>query len=138
MNYLLDTNIISELVKQIPNQLVLKWVDSIDNENLYISVIALGEIRKGVAGIQDSKRQEKISYWLEIELPRYFEDRILDIDLKIADMWGRLQSQNKAFTLPAIDGLIAATAYVHNLILVTRNTKDFLHSAIKMINPWEE
>ena len=98
MSYLLDTNIISELVKQIPNQAVLKWVDSIDNEDLYISVITLGEIRKGIAGIQNLDRQKKISHWLEIELPAYFEDRILTIDVKVADMWGQLQSKNKRFT----------------------------------------
>jgi predicted nucleic acid-binding protein len=138
MSYLLDTNIISELVKQKPTQSVLKWVDAIDNEKLYVSVITLGEIRKGITGIQNPERQEKISHWLKIELPAYFEDRILNIDPKIADMWGRLQSQNKGHTLPAIDGLIAATAHIHNLKLVTRNTKDFIHASIEMINPWEE
>jgi toxin FitB len=138
MSYLLDTNIISELVKQTPTQSVLKWVDTVDNEELYISVITLGEIRKGIAGIQNPERHEKISHWLEIELPAYFEDRILNIDPKIADRWGRLQSQNKGYTLPAIDGLIAATAHVHNLKLVTRNTKNFIYASIEMINPWEE
>jgi len=138
MSYLLDTNIISELVKQTPAQSVLKWVDAVDNEKLYISVITLGEIRKGIAGIQNPQRHKKISHWLEIELPVYFEDRILNIDPKIADTWGRLQSLRKGYNLPAIDGLIAATAHVHNLKLVTRNTKDFIHASIEMINPWEE
>jgi predicted nucleic acid-binding protein len=137
MSYLLDTNVISELVKQTPVQTVLSWVDAIDNEKLYISVITLGEIRKGVAGIQNPRRQEQISHWLEIELPAYFEERILSIDTKVADMWGRLQSKNKGYTLPAIDGLIAATAYVHGLKLVTRNTKDFINASIELINPWE-
>lgn len=137
MSYLLDTNIISELVKPTPNERVLKWVDDINSETLYLSVISIGEIRKGVAGIQDPRRQQKISLWLEIELPDYFEDRILNIDLKIADMWGQLQSKTKGHTLPAIDGLIAATAHVHNLTLVTRNTKDFNHVSVKIINPWE-
>lgn len=137
MSYLLDTNIISELVKQTPTQSVLKWVDAVDNEKLYISVITLGKIRKRIAGIQNPERQEKIAYWLEIELPEYFEHRILNIDSKIADTWGRLQSKNKGYTLPAIDGLIAATAHVHNLKLVTRNTKDFINASIEIINPWE-
>lgn len=137
MNYLLDTNIISELVKQTPNQSVLKWVNPADNNNLYLSVITLGEIRKEISGIENLSRQEKISYCLEIELPQYFEERILTIDLIIADMWGRLQSKKKGYTLPAIDGLIAATAHVHNLTLITRNTNDFIHASIKMINPWE-
>lgn len=137
MSYLLDTNVISELVKHTPNERVLKWIDDIYSEKLYLSVISIGEIRKGVAGIQDPRRQEKISRWLEIELPDYFEERILNIDLKVADMWGQLQSKNKGHTLPAIDGLIAATAQVHNLALVTRNTKDFNHVSINIINPWE-
>lgn len=137
MSYLLDTNIISELVKQNPTPTVLKWIDRIDTEKLYISVITLGEIRKGVSGIQNQERQEKISYWLEIELPAYFEERILSIDTKVADMWGRLQSKNKGYTLPAIDGLIAATAHVHGLKLVTRNTKDFINTSIELINPWD-
>ncbi len=138
MNYLLDTNVISELVKSIPNQNVLKWIDSTDEEKLYLSVITLGEIRKGVTGIHDPLRQKKISQWLEVELPNYFEDRILNIDIKIADIWGQLQSRNKGHTLPAIDGLIAATAKTHDLTLVTRNTKDFIHTSIQIINPWEK
>lgn len=137
MSYLLDTNVISELVKQTPNPIVLNWMDSIDNEKFYISVITLGEIRKGVAVIQNPERLEKISHWLEIELPAYFEERILNIDAKVADSWGRLQSKNKGYILPAIDGLIAATAYVHNLTLITRNTKDFINASIALINPWE-
>lgn len=136
MSYLLDTNVISELVKHTPNESVLKWIDDINSEKLYLSVISIGEIRKGVAGIQDPRRQEKISQWLEIDLPDYFEERILNIDLKIADMWGQLQSKNKGHTLPAIDGLIAATAQVHNLTLVTRNTKDFNNVSISILNPW--
>jgi toxin FitB len=137
MSYLLDTNIISELIKKTPHPSVLKWIDTTDNDTLYISVITLGEIRKGISGIQDLKRQEKISHWLDIELPAYFEERILDIDTKVADMWGRLQSKKKGYILPAIDGLLAATAHVHGFTLVTRNTKDFIHTSIEMINPWE-
>lgn len=137
MNYLLDTNIISELVKKTPNKSVLKWIDSIDNEALYLSVISLGEIRNGIIGIQNLVRQEKISNWLETELPEYFEERILNIDSKIADMWGRLQCKKKGYILPAIDGLIAATAQVHKLTLATRNTKDFMYTSIDVINPWD-
>lgn len=138
MNYILDINVISELVKQSPVQSVLKWFDSVDNDKLCISVITLGEIRKGIVGIQNLDRQKQISNWLEIELPAYFEERILNIDSKVADMWGRLQSLKKGYSLPAIDGIIAATARVHNLKLVTRNIKDFIHVPIEMINPWSD
>ena len=137
MNYLLDTNVISELVKQIPNEKVSKWIEDVPSEKLYLSVITFGEIRKGIAGTQDLKRKEKISQWLEIELPDYFENRILDIDIKVADMWGQLQSNNKGQLFPAIDGLIAATARIYNLTLVTRNKKDFTLAPIDIINPWD-
>lgn len=138
MNYLLDTNIISETVKPAPYQPLLKWLEAIENDKLYISVITIGEIRKGISGIQSLQRRERILHLLDFELPEYFEDRILNIDIRIADQWGQLQSKNKGYALPAVDGFIAATAQVHNLILVTRNTKDFIHTSIKIINPWEE
>lgn len=138
MRYLLDTNVISELVKQKPNVKVTNWINNKDNSLFCISVITLGEIRKGINGITDRKRYEEISHWLEIELPHYFEDRILPIDQKIADMWGRLQSQLKGQSLPAIDALIAATAKAHHLNLVTRNVKDFVNTAVELINPWED
>ena len=77
-------------------------------------------------------------HWLETDLPEYFEHRILNIDLKVADRWGQLQSKNKGYTLPAIDGLIAATAQVHSLTLVTRNEKDFINTSIKILNPWNK
>ena len=136
MSYLLDTNIISELVKKKPNHAVLDWVDANDSENLYLSVITLGEIRKGISGVQNQARQKEISHWLEVELPAYFEARILAIDMNVADAWGKFQSQTKGRTLPAIDALIAATAYVNQLTLVTRNTKDFVDTPIEIVNPW--
>lgn len=138
MNFLLDTNVISELVKHTPHQPLVKWISDINSEKLYLSVISIGEIRKGIKGIQDPEKQEKISHWLETELPNYFENRILNIDIKVADRWGELQSKDKGYTLPAINGLIAATASVYNLKLVTRNKKDFIRAPIEIINPWEE
>lgn len=137
MTYLLDTNVICELVKPKPHAAVVEWVNAVENSALYISVLTLGEIRKGMAGIADVKRHRKIAAWLEKELPAYFEDRILMIDCKVADVWGQLQSDNKARPLPAIDGLIAATALTHQLTLVTRNIKDFFHASVELVNPWE-
>ncbi len=136
MSYLLDTNIISELVKTAPNPSVLQWIDSLESDELFLSVITLGEIRNGASGIKSKQKQDKISHWLEVELPAYFQDRILAIDRKVVDMWGRLQDKTAGYNLPAIDGLIAATAHVHGLKLVTRNIKDFLHIDIQVINPW--
>lgn len=136
MSYLLDTNVICELVKPQPQASVVQWVDSMPSSSLFISVITLSEIRKGVDGIQSIKRRDKIYQWLEEELPAYFGDRILVIDSKVADIWGRLQSKATGHPLPAIDGLIAATAKVHHLKLVTRNVKDFLYAPVETINPW--
>jgi predicted nucleic acid-binding protein len=138
MSYLLDTNVICELVKSSPSNAVVKWVNSAQTSSLYLSVLTLGEIRKGIAGIQDTKRREKIILWLEHDLPTYFGERILLIDHKISDRWGQLQSDTKkGHILPAIDALIAATALTHQLKLATRNVKDFTHIPLTVINPWD-
>ncbi|WP_419418546.1 type II toxin-antitoxin system VapC family toxin [Legionella sp. D16C41] len=137
MKYLLDTNVISELVKLRPNEKVLSWVSEKDSSILFISVITLGEIRKGVTGITDPKKYEKISHYLETELPDYFEERILPINREVADEWGKLQGKLKSNPLPAIDALLAVTAKVYNLKLVTRNTKDFVNAFVDLVNPWE-
>lgn len=135
MSYLLDTNVISEIVKAAPDKNVLAWFRTIPDEALYISVLTLGEIRKGTEAVKDLKRKEKLRLWLEIELPRWFEERILEIDQHVADRWGRLQGEmNKP--IPAIDSLIAATALQHDLRLVTRNIKNFQYPSLQVICPW--
>ena len=136
MSYLIDTNVLSELVRPKPNKKVLTWFSEIPRDALYLSVLTLGEIRKGVEKISDQKRKEKIRVWLEIELPGWFKDRMLPVDQFVADRWGRLQSDMKQ-PLPAIDSLIAATALCHDLRLVTRNIKDFHYPSLQVISPWE-
>lgn len=136
MSYLLDTNIISEYTKPKPYQPLLNWMDNIPNDNLYISVLTIGEIRKGIQKISSSLQQEKLRKWLEHEIPNWFEDRILPIDQHIADKWGRLSAQMKK-PIPVIDSLLAATALHHDLILITRNSKDFNYPLLEIINPWE-
>lgn len=136
MNYLLDTNIISELVRKQPNKCVQNWLSLIPNEALFISVLTLGEIRKGVANIKDNHRKAKLTIWLEYELPAWFGTRILSVNQAVADRWGRLQSESKK-NLSAIDSLLAATALHHDLSIVTRNTIDFQFSGLTVINPWE-
>jgi len=136
MSYLLDTNVICEIVKIKPAQNVLDWINRVPEKNLFISVLTLGEIRKGIEKIGDIKRREFIRLWLENDLPTYFSDRILPIDLNVADQWGRLQSSLKGHILPAIDGLLAATALSHHLRLVTRHEKDFTYCSLEVINPW--
>lgn len=135
MGYLIDTNVISELVKGAPNKHVVKWFGSISDSELYLSVLTLGEIRKGVSKIENLQKQNKIKIWLDHELLQWFGERIIPIDQAIANKWGILQSSISR-TLPAIDSLIAATAIHSDLILVTRNVKDFDIPGIEVINPF--
>jgi predicted nucleic acid-binding protein len=137
MSYLLDTNVISELVKPKPNIQVLAWFETIPNDEFYLSVLTLGKIRKGVESIKDKSRQDHLRRWLEKDLPAWFGDRILSLNGQIADRWGRLQAQIKK-TLPAIDSLLAATALYHDLRLVTRNENDFQYPSLIVVNPWKK
>lgn len=137
MNYLLDTNMISEAFQTKPNQRVQKWFHQIPNHLLYLSVLTIGEIRKGIEKATDSKKKQKLILWIENDIPRLFHNRILPITFEIADRWGRLQHQVKR-PLPAIDSLLAATALHHDMTLVTRNIKDFCDcGGLEIINPWE-
>ena len=135
MSYLLDTNVLSELVRPKPNTSVLSWFSNVPDESLYISALTIGEIRKGVEGVPDARRKEKLRVWLEHELPEWFGKRVLSIDGDVAERWGRLQAQAKR-PVPAIDSLLAATALHHELRMVTRNEKDFDYAGLEAINPW--
>ena len=135
MSYLLDTNVISELVRPKPAKAVLAWFENIPSEALHISVLTLGEIRKGIESMPDGARREKLRLWLEHELADWFGSRILPVDIPIADRWGRLLAQVKR-PVPSIDSLLAATALHHELRLVTRNQKDFDYPGLEVINPW--
>ncbi|MBA3285742.1 MAG: type II toxin-antitoxin system VapC family toxin [Nitrosopumilus sp.] len=135
MSYLLDTNIVSETIRKQPNSHVIEWLRLIDNKDIYISVLTLGEIRKGVEKLDKNEKRDKILIWLENDLYQWFQGRILNIDYKVADKWGFLLSQHPS-PLPAIDALIAATALTHNLKLVTRNVKDFQFTGLELINPF--
>ncbi|PIX53561.1 MAG: VapC toxin family PIN domain ribonuclease [Zetaproteobacteria bacterium CG_4_10_14_3_um_filter_54_28] len=136
MSYLLDTNVVSELVRARPAPAVVAWFDHVPDESLYISVLTLGEIRKGIESVADGKRKEALRVWLEHTLPDWFEDRMLVIDEAVAEQWGRLQAQ-AGRPLPAIDSLLAATAIQHDLRMVTRNDKDFSLPGLEVINPWQ-
>lgn len=136
MSYLLDTNVLSELVRKEPSEKLRKWFNNTPDNLLYISVLTLGELRKGVEKITDIKRRERVLIWLEQELPAWFDSRVLPIDAAIADTWGRLNATINR-PLPVIDSLLAATALQHHLRLVTRNHKDFDFPSLNVINPWE-
>lgn len=136
--FLLDTNIISELVKARPEPAVVHWVDESDENLLYLSVLTLGEIRKGIAALPQSVRRVALEAWLESDLRLRFSKRILSIDEAVADRWGVLagQAQKDGRGLPVIDGLLAATAIHYNLTLVTRNTSDLGSTGALLFNPW--
>jgi predicted nucleic acid-binding protein len=137
--FLLDTNCISELVRRKPEPNVVEWMQAADENLLFLSVLTLGEIRKGVAGVPQSKRRTQLETWLELDLQARFSGRILGIDAPIADRWGLLAAEAKreGKMLSAIDGLIAATALHHNLTIVSRNVGDFVITQAPILNPWE-
>ncbi len=137
--FLLDTNCISEVVRVSPDQGVLSWLGAAEESVLYLSVLTLGEIRKGVASLTQSKRRTLLESWLEAELRVRFAGRILSIDAGVADRWGVLAAEVKAkgAVLSTIDGLLAATALHHNLTIVSRNIGDFAHTHVPVLNPWK-
>lgn len=135
MSYLIDTNVLSELRRKQADARVVAWMQARPRQSLYLSVLSLGEIRKGIEGVADAAFRQTLSDWLEVELPNYFVGRLLAIDGQVADRWGRVQAR-AGRTLPAIDGLLAATALQHDLVLVTRNVKDFEGLGVQLVNPW--
>lgn len=135
MSYLIDTNVLSELRRRDPDANVVRWMADLPATTLYLSVLTLGELRKGVEGLPEGDRKRRLLDWLEVELPAYFAGRILPVDATVADRWGRLLAQ-AGRPLPAIDSLLTATALAHGLTLVTRNLKDFQHPGLTVLDPW--
>lgn len=136
--FLLDTNVVSELVRVKPERRVVEWVDAADEGLLYLSVLTLGEIRKGVAGLAQGKRRTRLETWLEVDLQTRFSGRVLSIDVAVANRWGLLaaRAKTKGVSLPVIDGLLAATAIHHDLTVVSRNPSDFVSVQVPVLNPW--
>ena len=134
MSYLIDTNVLSELRRKSPDQNVVKWFSKRPAATLFLSVLTLGEIRKGIEGVFDDQRRLALTDWLEIDLPMFFTGRILSVDGAVADRWGRLVA-TAGRPLPTIDSLLAATALEHDLMLVTRNVKDFTGLPVQWFNP---
>jgi len=135
LSYLVDTNVLSELRRKSPDPGVVAWFEQRPSATLYLSVLTLGEIRKGIDGVNDELRRQALLDWLETDLPAFFIGRILVVDAAVADRWGRLVAA-AGRPLPAIDSLLAATALAHDLILVTRNVKDFAGLPVQLFNPW--
>jgi toxin FitB len=137
--FLLDTNCISELVRPKPEPRVLEWMEAADETMLSLSVLTMGEIRKGLAGLAQGKRRTLLETWLEVELQARFAGRIVPIDAAVANRWGQLAADAKRVGKPLsiIDGLLAATALHHDLTVVSRNTSDFTNTHVQVLNPWE-
>jgi toxin FitB len=138
--FLLDTNVISELIKPRPEPKVTEWIDATHEELLFLSVLTLGEIRKGVVLLPRSARRTALDAWLSKELPLRFSDRILTVDQEVADRWGHLYglTGSRGVQVSVIDGLLAATAIQHNLTLVTRDTRDVAATGVQLFNPWTD
>ncbi len=137
--FLLDTNCVSELVRPRPDRHVIEWMDAANEATLYLSVLTLGEIRKGLAALAQGTRRAKLETWLEVDLKLRFQGRILTVDAGVADRWGLLTEtgKRKGKPLAVIDGLLAATAMHHNLTVVSRNIDDFAGADVPVLNPWE-
>ena len=140
MAYLLDTCAISEMVSVKPNANVLRWFEHQAEETLYLSVITSGEIQKGINQLATGKRKLKIEAWFFDELVPNFQGRIINLDGKIMATWARMIAEFKVqgIVRPSFDSLIEATALHHNLILVTRNEKNFQNSKVSILNPWDK
>ena len=132
---MIDTNVLSELRRKSPDAGVVAWFTQRPPATLYLSVLTLGEIRKGIETVSDEARRQTLVDWLETDLPTFFTARVLPVDEAVADRWGRLVAA-AGRPLPAIDSLLAATALEHDLVLVTRNVKDFAGLPVQIFNPW--
>jgi predicted nucleic acid-binding protein len=138
VSFLLDTNVVSEWTKPHPNHGVVDWLEKVDEDEVFLSVVTFAELRHGIDRLAAGARRRKLDQWLRSEVPARFEGRIVLIDGAIADEWGRLVAQREAGGKPihAMDAFIAATARVHELTLVTRNVSDFSPSLKTIVNPW--
>jgi toxin FitB len=139
VSYLLDTNVVSEWTKPRPNPGVIEWLSQVAEDEVFLSVVTFAELRHGIEWLAAGRRRRRLDEWLRGELALRFEGRIVLIDGAIADEWGRLVARQEARGRPiaAMDGLIAATAQVHALTLVTRNATDFRVSVKAVLNPWK-
>ena len=139
MNYLMDTCVISEIIKPKPSSKVIKWLRSCQDENLFLSSLTIGEIQKGISKLPDSRKRNKLQKWMDTELIRRFDKRVLVIDIKVAQKWGEIQTSSEIIgtKMPVIGSFIAATGLVYDMTVVTRDTSGLEKSGARLFNPWE-
>jgi predicted nucleic acid-binding protein len=140
VSWLLDTCVISELVRPRPKASVVRWVRERAEDELFLSVITIGELEKGIAKLPNSTKRVALEQWVRRDLADRFRDRLLMIDAVVAARWGALAgaSEGRGQPLPVIDSLIAATSLQHDLTVVTRNSGDFERCGARTFNPWVE
>ena len=140
MSFLLDTNVISELVAPKPNPSVIRWLEGLDQERIFLSVITIGELKRGIEKLPDSKRKKTLSEWLTGDLLIRFGDQVLSIDVSVILTWGTLVAAMGANgkKIPVVDSLLAATAKHFGLTFVTRNTRHLKTTGISLFSPWEQ
>lgn len=138
MSFLLDTNVVSEWVKPRPDPGVITWLANIDEDRVFLSVITLAELRYGVERMTVGARRDRLGLWLREQLPVRFENRILTVDASVAEAWGRMLARSQAAgrSMSIMDAFLAATAEVHGLSIITRNTSDFSAAGCAIVNPW--
>lgn len=138
--YLLDTNVVSELVRPAPSPRVVEWVERRSRLDLYLSVLTIGEIGQGVAAMADGARRERLAQWVAHDLPRQFVGRLLDVTVDVARRWGELNgaARRSGRPLPTVDGLLLATADLHGLTVVTRNVRDIGGRGVEIVDPWAD
>ncbi len=136
--YLLDTDVISELIRAKPYPGVTQWIESVEESLLYLSILTLGEIRKGIASLPQTSRRGGLEAWLDGDLVLRFSQRILSIDRPVTDRWGIIAGSSAARRSPlaVIDGLLAATALHYDLTLVSRDSKHVAVTGVSFFNPW--
>jgi hypothetical protein len=139
VSFLLDTSVVSELVRKVPHEGVVNWLGGQDEDALYLSVLTLGELEKGISKLKASARRDRLRTWVSRDLTARFAHRFLSIDARVAERWGALtgDSEKRGIPLPVIDSLIAATALEHGLTVVTRNVDDFERCGVACVDPWK-
>jgi predicted nucleic acid-binding protein len=138
LNYLLDTNVLSEATRPVPDAHVASWLSDQPALTLFVSLVSIAEIRKGILLLPDGKKRTKLESWLESELLPAFANRVIPLGEAEMNEWASLQADaEKGHRLPVVDSLIAATARSHRLTLATRNVQDFRDCGVPVHNPWE-